>query len=82
MQLISTFDQIFKIEQLKLQLTTYEVISLGPGYGLIEVVRDALSIDSIKKKLNDILQIKCLSQYFKYLNHYNQNKRNLRINQV
>ncbi|CAD8165800.1 unnamed protein product [Paramecium pentaurelia] len=65
MQLISTFDQIFKIEQLKLQLTTYEVISLGPGYGLIEVVRDALSIDSIKKKLNDILQIKCLSHYFK-----------------
>ncbi|CAD8067851.1 unnamed protein product [Paramecium sonneborni] len=65
MQLISTFDQIFKIEQLKLQITTYEVISLGPGYGLIEVVKDALSIDSIKKKLNDILQIKCLSQYFK-----------------
>ncbi|CAK65842.1 unnamed protein product (macronuclear) [Paramecium tetraurelia] len=64
MQLISTFDQIFKIEQLKLQLTTYEVISLGPGYGLIEVVKDALSIDSIKKKLNDILQIKCLSSYF------------------
>ncbi|CAD8142504.1 unnamed protein product [Paramecium pentaurelia] len=65
MQLISTFDQIFKIEQLKLQLTTYEVISLGPGYGLIEVVKDALSIDSFKKKLSDILQIKSLSSYFK-----------------
>lgn len=48
-------------------MTTYEVISLGPGYGLIEVVKDALSIDSFKKKLSDILQIKSLSSYFKYL---------------
>lgn len=48
MQLIQLFDQIFKAEKLNLHLTTYEVISLGPGYGIIECVQNALSVDSFK----------------------------------
>lgn len=36
-----------------MKLSTYEVISLGPHYGLIEMVKDAATIDSLKKKLYD-----------------------------
>ena len=49
MQLISTIDQIFATEKLPIKLSTYEVISLGPNYGLIEMVKDAITIDSLKR---------------------------------
>ena len=32
-------------------LRTYEILATGPRCGLIEAVSDALSIDSIKKKM-------------------------------
>ncbi len=51
MQLISQMDQIFKIKKLNLWLRTYEILATGPRCGLIEAVSDALSIDSIKKKM-------------------------------
>jgi phosphatidylinositol kinase/protein kinase (PI-3 family) len=44
-------DQIFKIKKLNLWLRTYEILATGPRCGLIEAVSDALSIDSIKKKM-------------------------------
>lgn len=53
MQLISQMDQIFKIKKLNLWLRTYEILATGPRCGLIEAVSDALSIDSIKKKIGD-----------------------------
>lgn len=51
MQLISQMDQIFKIKKLNLWLRTYEILATGNRSGLIEAVSDALSIDSIKKKM-------------------------------
>jgi len=49
-QLISQFDQIFKKEKLKLILTPYEIVSLGPDVGLVEVIRDAVTLSNLKEK--------------------------------
>jgi phosphatidylinositol 4-kinase len=52
MQLISQINQIFQSKKgLKLWLKPYEILATGKRCGLIEVVQDALSIDSIKRKL-------------------------------
>ena len=51
MQLITTFDQIFKSKKLDLWMKPYEILGTGQRSGLIEVATDALSIDSIKKKM-------------------------------
>ncbi|CAD8155344.1 unnamed protein product [Paramecium octaurelia] len=71
MQLLSTIDQIFIIEDLPMRLSIYEVISLGPNYGLIEMVKDAITIDSLKRQLWNRQQT--LSQFFEqsvYLFNY------------
>jgi phosphatidylinositol kinase/protein kinase (PI-3 family) len=45
-------DQIFKSKKkVKLWLNPYEILSTGPGCGIIEFVHDALSVDYIKRKL-------------------------------
>ena len=62
MQLISQFDQIFKAKKLDLWLKPYEILATGPRCGLIELADDALSIDSIKKKMGRNSQI---IDYFK-----------------
>jgi phosphatidylinositol kinase/protein kinase (PI-3 family) len=51
MQLISQIFQIFKLKNIKLWLKPYEILATGVRCGLIECVSDALSIDSIKKKM-------------------------------
>jgi phosphatidylinositol 4-kinase len=51
MQLISQFEQIFLIKKLPLWVKPYEILATGQRCGLIEVATDALSIDSIKKKI-------------------------------
>ena len=51
MQLISVFEQIFKSKKLDLWLNPYEIIGTGQRAGIIELATDALSIDSIKKKM-------------------------------
>ena len=51
LQLISEFNFIFKLEKLPLLLTPYEVLSMGPDYGVLEMVRDSITFDSLKKKL-------------------------------
>ena len=51
MQLISEIDQIFKLKKTDLWLKPYEILATGARCGLIEVASDALSIDSIKKKM-------------------------------
>lgn len=50
-QLINLFYQIFKIEKVDCYVNPYEVISTGEGCGLIECVENALSFDSLKKKM-------------------------------
>lgn len=51
MQFIREFDTIFKAKKLKLMLTPYEIIPVGPDACLLEMVQDADSIDSLKKQL-------------------------------
>jgi hypothetical protein len=49
MQLITFFQKIFEIENLPLRLHPYRILSTGASTGLIEVVRNAMSLDGIKK---------------------------------
>lgn len=51
LQLIYQFDYIFKLENLPLVLTPYEVMSMGPDSGLIEMVKDSVTFDKLKKFL-------------------------------
>ena len=73
MQLISQIDQIFKLAKLPLWLKPYEILATGQRCGLIEVVSDALSIDSIKRKLGAQTR---LIDYF--TSQFGQDKRVLR----
>lgn len=49
MQLISYFQHIFRAEGLRLWLHPYRILSTGASTGLLEVVRNAISLDGIKK---------------------------------
>jgi len=49
MQLLSFFQQIFHQEGLPLWLRPYRILSTGASTGLIEVIQNATSLDSIKK---------------------------------
>ncbi|DBA02906.1 TPA: hypothetical protein N0F65_005933 [Lagenidium giganteum] len=49
MQLISYFHHIFQLEKLPLWLHPYRILSTGASTGLLEVVRNAMSLDGIKK---------------------------------
>jgi hypothetical protein len=51
MQLISLFKQIFKRYKLDLWLKDYEIIATGYDCGILECVKDAVSIDCLKKSL-------------------------------
>lgn len=51
MQLIQQFDYIFKLEGLPLLITTYEVLSMGADRGVIEMVKDSVTFDSLQKTL-------------------------------
>lgn len=53
LQLIYQFDYIFKLEGLPLILTPYEVVSMGPDCGIIEMVRDSITFDKLKKNLKN-----------------------------
>ncbi|CAD8184130.1 unnamed protein product [Paramecium pentaurelia] len=65
LQLINQFQMIFQKENLPLKLTTYDIQSLGPSSGIMEMIKDAATIDSLKKKLNSIDKDITLSQFFK-----------------
>uniref|UniRef100_A0A6B2L1R5 1-phosphatidylinositol 4-kinase n=1 Tax=Arcella intermedia TaxID=1963864 RepID=A0A6B2L1R5_9EUKA len=49
MQMIQAFYEIFNEEKIPLWLNPYMVLSTSQDAGLIETVRDAISIDSLKK---------------------------------
>ena len=51
-QLINEFAQIFKIEEVDCYLYPYEIISTGNNCGLVEFVKDSLSLDQLKQKTN------------------------------
>lgn len=51
MQLIGKFQYIFKKEKVDCTVKPYEVLSLGPNYGLIEMLNDVTTLDSLFRKL-------------------------------
>ncbi|CDW71897.1 phosphatidylinositol 4-kinase [Stylonychia lemnae] len=74
MQLISQMDQIFKLKKINLWLKPYEILATGARCGLLEVVSDALSIDSIKKKMGQ--QAKLIDYFYKQFGEKKQKKFN------
>jgi phosphatidylinositol kinase/protein kinase (PI-3 family) len=59
------FDYIFKLENLPLLLTPYEVLSMGPDSGIIEMVKDSITFDKLKKHLkNDFPKALSLKEFF------------------
>ena len=50
MQLLEEFNQIFHMEGLPIHVVPYEVIPLGHNCGIIEFLKDALTIDELRKK--------------------------------
>jgi phosphatidylinositol kinase/protein kinase (PI-3 family) len=54
MQLISMIDQIFKSKKLNLWLCPYEILATGRDSGLIEFVKDGLSIDYIHSRMSSM----------------------------
>lgn len=75
MQLIKEFDTIFKLNKLKLKLTPYEIIPIGPNSCLLEMVEDATSIDSLKKDLATVYNRSIsLSEFFDLYYGKNINK--------
>lgn len=64
MQLLSTIQQIFIIEKVNITLVTYEVLSLGPDCGVIEMVKDAVTMDSLKRNL--YASSESFADFFKY----------------
>ena len=51
MQLISRFQFAFKKEKIDCVVFPYEVISLGPDSGIIEMLNDITTLDSLFEKL-------------------------------
>lgn len=69
LQLIYQFDQIFKAEGLNLKLRPYEVLSLGPDCGLIEMIKDSITMDALKRKIyENYKDLSSLNQFFQF--HY------------
>lgn len=50
MQLLQEFDKIFKMEHLAAKLLPYEVLPLSHEASIIECVKDAITIDEMRKK--------------------------------
>lgn len=75
LQLIYMFDYIFKLENLPLILTPYEVLSMGPDCGIIEMVRDSVTFDKLKKHLkNDFGKPLSLKDFFEIYFNNNLNE--------
>jgi phosphatidylinositol 4-kinase len=51
MQLITTFHQIFQEAELNLWLKPYYVVATSSNTGLIQAISDAVSVDTLKKRL-------------------------------
>lgn len=65
MQLIQQFDYIFRLEELPLILTTYEVLSMGADRGIIEMIKDSVTFDNLQKTLKTGLPVKIsLKEFF------------------
>lgn len=57
LQMIAHFDDIFQREKLPLKLFPFNCLVVSPITGLIEVVTDAVSVDSIKKNVKGFVSL-------------------------
>ena len=74
MQLLDEFNQIFIKKKLKLKLTPYEILPVGPDACLVEMIQNAISFDGLKKKLTKSMNRKVsLFEYFGL--YYNDEKK-------
>lgn len=76
MQLINEFNIIFKKKKLKLRLTPYEILPIGPEACLVEMIQDAISLDGLKKKFLEIYNRKMSLFEFFGLYHRGEDKLN------
>ncbi|KAF0984871.1 hypothetical protein FDP41_000770 [Naegleria fowleri] len=58
MQLIKLFAQIFEEEKLPIYIRPYEIIVTSGNCGMLETVRDTVSIDGLKKKFPNFTTLK------------------------
>jgi phosphatidylinositol 4-kinase len=58
MQLLFEFNEIFQMEDLPIKVVPSEVVPLGQNYGLIEYLKDTLTIDEIRKRESNLQFIK------------------------
>ena len=67
------------MENTGLFLYPYEVLSLGPSAGIIEMVKDAITIDNLKQKLSKSFKdIISLNQFFQF--YYGENVDKAKLN--
>lgn len=64
MQFIRTAQMIFAGSNTKLWLKPYDILVISHNSGLIELVPDALSLDSIKKNCSDYTTLRCFFQRY------------------
>lgn len=50
MQMIVSLKRIFKIENVDVWIHTYKILSTSKSTGLIELIKNATSLDGLKKK--------------------------------
>lgn len=75
MQLIKLFDEIFSKANLPLKIRPYEILITSSSSGLIECVPNSISIDALKKKLPNGMN---LNQFFRsyYKNSFEEAQKN------
>ena len=73
MQLIKKFHEVFTNSGLNLKLRPYEILITSSSSGLIELIPNSISIDSLKKKLPD----QNLNTFFRgYFNNFEEAQKN------
>lgn len=53
------------MENLDLKLTPYEIVSLGPECGIMEMVKNSITFDGLLKSVHGFKEIKDLHHFFK-----------------
>ena len=71
MQLIKTFESIFKKKNLPLKLHSYEILITSNNSGLLEFLNSTSSIDGIKKSLKKLYNTTNLNHFYHIF--YNKN---------
>ena len=77
-QLISQFNQIFQNHKIPIWLMPYEIVCTGPNSGLVQFIKDSISLDALNKKLKS-LNVYSLREFFEL---YYKNKYGIDLNNI